>query len=171
MSSFEGLLEASGAKFVYVLDPDRPEGRIGTMSAGWRMSRLAARPAQLLATCCTTASVPPGNPSWSTRAGSPGGPSRLEVRPGPDGQLWVGGPGRGRTLPRRPDVTAAAFPLGQHWRARRHPANGTNPQRFVANCIHIAQIWSVAATELQPPDGAPTGGDAPRLAPTLGHAL
>jgi len=24
---FEGLLEASGAKFVYVLDPDRPEGR------------------------------------------------------------------------------------------------------------------------------------------------
>ena len=24
---FERLLEASGAKFVYVLDPDRPEGR------------------------------------------------------------------------------------------------------------------------------------------------
>ena len=24
---FEGLLDASGAKFVYVLDPDRPEGR------------------------------------------------------------------------------------------------------------------------------------------------
>jgi trans-2,3-dihydro-3-hydroxyanthranilate isomerase len=23
---FEGLLDASGAKFVYVLDPDRPEG-------------------------------------------------------------------------------------------------------------------------------------------------
>jgi hypothetical protein len=24
---FEGILDASGAKFVYVLDPDRPEGR------------------------------------------------------------------------------------------------------------------------------------------------
>ena len=73
---FEALLEASGAKFVYVLDPDRPEGR--TWDNAGRVEDVATGSAAgpAAATCCTTASVPPRNPSWSSRAGSPGGPAR-----------------------------------------------------------------------------------------------
>ena len=79
---FEALLDASGAKFVCVLDPDRPDGR--TWDNAGRVEDVATgspRPSRPRATCCTTASVPPGNPSWSSRAGSPGGPARSRFTP------------------------------------------------------------------------------------------
>lgn len=73
---FERLLNVSGAKFVYVLDPDRPEGR--TWDNAGRAEDVATGSAAgpAAATCCTTASVPPGSRCWSIRAGSPGGPAR-----------------------------------------------------------------------------------------------
>ena len=109
---FEGLLDASGAKFVYVLDPDRPEGR--TWDNADRVEDVATGSAACLppATCCTTASVPPENPSWSTRAGSPGGPARSRSALARTAGLGrrAGSTCRGWTLPRPSDLTAAPPP-------------------------------------------------------------
>ena len=88
---FEGLLEACGAKFVYVLDPDRPEGR--TWDNAGRVEDVAtgsaAGPRRL-----------PAAPPHPSRRGAAlvhqgrftGRPSTIEVRPATDGRLWVGGP-------------------------------------------------------------------------------
>jgi trans-2,3-dihydro-3-hydroxyanthranilate isomerase len=89
---FEGLLEASGAKFVYVLDPDRPEGR--TWDNSGRVEDVAtgsaAGPAAgyLLHHGVRSA----GEPILVHQGRFTGRPSTIEVRPGPDGRLWVGGP-------------------------------------------------------------------------------
>jgi predicted PhzF superfamily epimerase YddE/YHI9 len=58
---FEGLLEASGAKFVFVLDPDRPEGRTWD-NAGQMEDVATGSAARPLATCCGTAYIPAGSP-------------------------------------------------------------------------------------------------------------
>jgi trans-2,3-dihydro-3-hydroxyanthranilate isomerase len=89
---FEGLLEASGAKFVYVLDPDRPEGR--TWDNAGRVEDVAtgsaAGPAAgyLLHHGVHTVT----EPILIHQGRFTGRPSTIEVRPGPDGRLWVGGP-------------------------------------------------------------------------------
>ncbi len=89
---FEGLLEASGAKFVYVLDPDRPEGR--TWDNAGRVEDVAtgsaAGPAAgyLLRHGVRSAS----RPLLIHQGQFTGRPSTIEVRPGLDGRLWVGGP-------------------------------------------------------------------------------
>jgi trans-2,3-dihydro-3-hydroxyanthranilate isomerase len=89
---FKGLLEASGAKFVCVLDPDRPEGR--TWDNAGRVEDVATGSAAGSAAGYPAA---PRRPSpRGIPAGSPGPvhrrPSTIEVRPGRDGRLWVGGP-------------------------------------------------------------------------------
>ena len=78
----------SGAKFVYVLDPDRPEGRtwdnagrvedVATGSAAGYLLHHGVRP--------------PGEPLLVHQGRFTGRPSTIEVRPGRDGRLWVGGP-------------------------------------------------------------------------------
>jgi trans-2,3-dihydro-3-hydroxyanthranilate isomerase len=85
---FGALLETSGAKFVYVLDPDRPEGRtwdnagrvedVATGSAAGYLLHHRIRPAR--------------EPLLVHQGRSTGRPSTIEVHPSPDGRLWVGGP-------------------------------------------------------------------------------
>lgn len=89
---FEQLLNTCGAKFVYVLDPDRPEGR--TWDNTGRVEDVATG----------SAAGPAAGylPQHGVRAGNEpivihqgqftGRPSTIEVRPDPDGQLRVGGP-------------------------------------------------------------------------------
>ncbi len=89
---FEELLAASGAKFVYVLDPDRPEGR--TWDNAGRVEDVAtgsaAGPA---AGYLMHHRVRPAGEPFSIHQGRfTGRPSTIEIRPGPDGRLWVGGP-------------------------------------------------------------------------------
>ena len=97
------FLSVSGAKFVYVLDPDRPEGR--TWDNAGRVEDVATGSAAgpAAATCCTTASVPPGSRCWSIRAGSPGGPARSRFAPAPTaGCGWAGRSRRSRRDASRP---------------------------------------------------------------------
>jgi PhzF family phenazine biosynthesis protein len=89
---FEELLAASGAKFAYVLDPDRPEGR--TWDNAGRIEDVAtgsaAGPA---AGYLIRHGVRPRGESLLIHQGRfTGRPSTIEVRPEPDGRLWVGGP-------------------------------------------------------------------------------
>src|ERR1700761_520617 len=89
---FERLLNLSGAKFVYVLDTDRPEGR--TWDNAGRVEDVAtgsaAGPAAgyLLHHGVRRA----GEPLVVHQGHFTGRPSTIEVRPGPGGRLWVGGP-------------------------------------------------------------------------------
>ena len=89
---FEGLLGASGAKFVYVLDPDRPEGR--TWDNAGRVEDVATGSAAGPAAgyLLHHGVRPTGEPLLIHQGRFTGRPSTMEVRPGPDGQLWVGGP-------------------------------------------------------------------------------
>ena len=89
---FDGLLEASGAKFVYVLDPDRPEGR--TWDNAGRVEDVATGSAAGPAAgyLLHHGVHPAGQPLLIHQGQFTGRPSTIEVRPGPDGRLWVGGP-------------------------------------------------------------------------------
>jgi trans-2,3-dihydro-3-hydroxyanthranilate isomerase len=89
---FEGLLGASGAKFVYVLDPDRPEGR--TWDNAGRIEDVATGSAAGPAAgyLLHHGVRPPGEPMLVHQGQFTGRPSTIEVRPGADGRLWVGGP-------------------------------------------------------------------------------
>jgi PhzF family phenazine biosynthesis protein len=89
---FEGLLGASGAKFVYVLDPDRPEGR--TWDNAGRIEDVATGSAAGPAAgyLLHHGVRPPGEPVLVHQGQFTGRPSTIEVRPGADGRLWVGGP-------------------------------------------------------------------------------
>jgi trans-2,3-dihydro-3-hydroxyanthranilate isomerase len=89
---FEELLAGSGAKFAYVLDPDCPEGR--TWDNVGRIEDVAtgsaAGPA---AGYLIRHGVRPCGESLLIHQGRfTGRPSTIEVRPEPDGRLWVGGP-------------------------------------------------------------------------------
>jgi len=89
---FEQLLSVSGAKFVYVLDPDRPEGR--TWDNAGRVEDVATGSAAGPAAgyLLHHGVRPAGEPLLIHQGRFTGRPSTIEVRPGPDGQLWVGGP-------------------------------------------------------------------------------
>ena len=89
---FEGLLGASGAKFVYVLDPDRPEGR--TWDNAGRVEDVAAGSAAGPAAgyLLPHGVRPAGEPVVVHQGRFTGRPSTIDVGPGPDGRLWVGGP-------------------------------------------------------------------------------
>jgi len=89
---FEALLEASGAKFVYVLDPDRPEGR--TWDNAGRVEDVATGSAAGPAAgyLLHHGVRPATEPILVQQGRFTGRPSTIEVRPGPDGRLWVGGP-------------------------------------------------------------------------------
>jgi len=89
---FEELLAASGAKFVYVLDPDRPEGR--TWDNAGRIEDVATGSAAGPAAGYLLHHEvrPRGEPLLIHQGRFTGRPSTIEVRPEPDGRLWVGGP-------------------------------------------------------------------------------
>jgi len=89
---FEALLAASGAKFVYVLDPDRPEGR--TWDNAGRIEDVATGSAAGPAAgyLLHHGVRPRGEPMLIHQGRFTGRPSTIEVRPEPDGRLWVGGP-------------------------------------------------------------------------------
>jgi predicted PhzF superfamily epimerase YddE/YHI9 len=89
---FEKLLAASGAKFVYVLDPDRPEGR--TWDNAGRVEDVATGSAAGPAAgyLMHHGVRPRGEPFLIHQGQFTGRPSTIEIRPGPDGRLWVGGP-------------------------------------------------------------------------------
>jgi trans-2,3-dihydro-3-hydroxyanthranilate isomerase len=89
---FEGLLAASGAKFAYVLDPDRPEGR--TWDNAGRIEDVATGSAAGPAAgyLMHHGVRPRGEPLLIHQGRFTGRPSTIEVRPEPDGRLWVGGP-------------------------------------------------------------------------------
>jgi trans-2,3-dihydro-3-hydroxyanthranilate isomerase len=89
---FERLLGSSGAKFVYVLDPDRPEGR--TWDNAGRVEDVATGSAAGPAAgyLLHHGVHPAGEPLLIHQGQFTGRPSTIEVRPGPDGRLWVGGP-------------------------------------------------------------------------------
>lgn len=89
---FEALLQEIGAKFVYVLDPERPEGR--TWDNAGRVEDVAtgsaAGPA---AGYLMRHQVRPNDEPLLLHQGQyTGRPSTIRVRPEPDGRLWVGGP-------------------------------------------------------------------------------
>jgi trans-2,3-dihydro-3-hydroxyanthranilate isomerase len=89
---FERLLNVSGAKFVYVLDPDRPEGR--TWDNAGRVEDVATGSAAGPAAgyLLHHGVRPAGEPLLVHQGRFTGRPSTIEVRPSPDGRLWVGGP-------------------------------------------------------------------------------
>jgi trans-2,3-dihydro-3-hydroxyanthranilate isomerase len=89
---FEGLLDASGAKFAYVLDPDRPEGR--TWDNAGRVEDVATGSAAgpAVGYLLHHGVRPAAEPILVHQGRFAGRPSTIEVRPGPDGRLWVGGP-------------------------------------------------------------------------------
>ncbi|MGB6578417.1 MAG: PhzF family phenazine biosynthesis protein [Streptosporangiaceae bacterium] len=89
---FEELLAASGAKFVYVLEPDRPEGR--TWDNAGRIEDVATGSAAGPAAgyLMHHGARPRGEPLLIHQGRFTGRPSTIEVRPEPDGRLWVGGP-------------------------------------------------------------------------------
>jgi len=89
---FEELLAASGAKFVYVLDPDRPEGRTWD-NAGRTEDVATGSAAGPAAGYLLHHQVRPRGQTLLIHQGRfAGRPSTIEVRPEPDGRLWVGGP-------------------------------------------------------------------------------
>ena len=89
---FGELLAAIGAKFAYVLDPDRPEGR--TWDNAGRIEDVATGSAAGPAAgyLMRHGVRDRGEPLLIHQGRFTGRPSTIEVRPGPDGRLWVGGP-------------------------------------------------------------------------------
>jgi PhzF family phenazine biosynthesis protein len=89
---FDELLATGGAKFAYVLDPDRPEGR--TWDNAGRVEDIATGSAAGPAAgyLMHHGARPAGQPVVIHQGRFTGRPSTIEVRPGSDGRLWVGGP-------------------------------------------------------------------------------
>ncbi len=71
-----------------MLDPDRPEGR--TWDNAGQVEDVAAGPAA--GYLLHHGVRPAGEPLLVHQGRLTGRPSTIEVRPGPDGRLWVGGP-------------------------------------------------------------------------------
>jgi len=89
---FEALLQDVGAKFVYVLDPERPEGR--TWDNAGRVEDVATGSAAGPAAGYLMRHHvrPDDKPVLLHQGQYIGRPSTIRVRPEPDGRLWVGGP-------------------------------------------------------------------------------
>jgi trans-2,3-dihydro-3-hydroxyanthranilate isomerase len=89
---FEALLERVGAKFVYVLDPLRPEGR--TWDNAGRVEDVATGSAAgpAAAYLMRHRVVPEDQPIVLHQGQHVGRPSSIRVTPAPEGRLWVGGP-------------------------------------------------------------------------------
>jgi len=89
---FELLLREVGAKFVYVLDPERPEGR--TWDNAGRVEDVATGSAAGPAAgyLMHHGVRRDDEPLLIHQGQYTGRPSTIRVRPEPDGRLWVGGP-------------------------------------------------------------------------------
>jgi trans-2,3-dihydro-3-hydroxyanthranilate isomerase len=89
---FELLLQEVGAKFVYVLDPERPEGR--TWDNAGRVEDVATGSAAgpAAAYLMVHEVIPEDEPLLLHQGQYTGRPSTIRVRPEADGRLWVGGP-------------------------------------------------------------------------------
>ena len=91
-AGFEELLAGCGAKFVYVLDPARPEGRTWD-NAGRTEDVATGSAAGPAAGYLLHHGVhPAGEPVLLHQGQYTGRPSTIDVRPDPEGRLWVGGP-------------------------------------------------------------------------------
>lgn len=89
---FEALLREVGAKFVYVLDPERPEGRTWD-NAGLIEDVATGSAAGPAAGYLMRHGVHNADePLLLHQGGYTGRPSTMRVRPQSDGRLWVGGP-------------------------------------------------------------------------------
>lgn len=90
--NFEGLLSEFGAKFVYVLDPNTPEGR--TWDNAGRVEDVATGSAAGPAAgyLFSHQMRPAGEPFLLRQGRFVGRPSTIEIRPDPTGRVWVGGP-------------------------------------------------------------------------------
>ncbi len=90
-TNFEALLQEVGAKFVSVLDPERPEGR--TWDNTGRVEDVATGSAAGPAAgyLMRHQSRPDDEPLLLHQGQYTGRPSTMRVRPEPDGRLWVGG--------------------------------------------------------------------------------
>ncbi|MEP7035857.1 MAG: PhzF family phenazine biosynthesis protein [Actinomycetota bacterium] len=88
---FETLLQEVGAKFVYVLDPERPEGR--TWDNAGRVEDVATGSAAGPAAgyLMRHQARPDDEPILLHQGQYTGRPSTIRVRTGPGGRLWVGG--------------------------------------------------------------------------------
>lgn len=91
-AGFEELLAGCGAKFVYVLDPARPEGR--TWDNAGRTEDVATGSAAGPAAgyLLHHGVYPAGAPLLLHQGQYTGRPSTIEVRPDQEGRIWVGGP-------------------------------------------------------------------------------
>jgi trans-2,3-dihydro-3-hydroxyanthranilate isomerase len=89
---FEARLEDVGAKFVYVLDPEVPEGR--TWDNAGRVEDVATGSAAgpAAAYLIRHHMHPTGEPVIMHQGRFVARPSTMRVRPEGDGRLWVGGP-------------------------------------------------------------------------------
>jgi PhzF family phenazine biosynthesis protein len=90
--SFEAMLAESGAKFVYVLDPDTPEGR--TWDNAGRVEDVATGSAAgpAAAYLLENGVYPADIPLQIAQGRFTGRPSTIEVRREQNGHYWVGGP-------------------------------------------------------------------------------
>jgi PhzF family phenazine biosynthesis protein len=101
---FEALLQELGAKFVYALDPERPEGR--TWDNAGRVEDVATGSAAgpAVGYLIRHGLRRDDGPVLLHQGQYAGRPSTIQVRPASGGRLWVGGPvapvatGRFRTL-------------------------------------------------------------------------
>jgi trans-2,3-dihydro-3-hydroxyanthranilate isomerase len=89
---FGALLAEVEATFVYVLDPERPEGR--TWDNAGRVEDVATGSAAgpAAAYLMQYHAHPPGEPLVLHQGRYVGRPSTIAIRPEPGGRLWVGGP-------------------------------------------------------------------------------
>jgi trans-2,3-dihydro-3-hydroxyanthranilate isomerase len=89
---FGALLAEVGAAFVYVLDPERPEGR--TWDNAGRVEDVATGSAAgpAAAYLMRHHAYPRDEPVLLHQGRHVGRPSTMRIRPGVDGRLWVGGP-------------------------------------------------------------------------------
>lgn len=91
-AGFEDLLAGCGAKFVYVLDPARPEGRTWD-NAGRTEDVATGSAAGPAASYMLHHGVrPAGAPVLLHQGQYAGRPSTIEIRQDQDGRIWVGGP-------------------------------------------------------------------------------
>jgi trans-2,3-dihydro-3-hydroxyanthranilate isomerase len=88
---FEALLQQVGAKFVYLLDPDRPEGR--TWDNAGRVEDVATGSAAGPAAgyLMRHRIHPDDKPLLIHQGQYTGRPSTIRVRPATGGRVWVGG--------------------------------------------------------------------------------
>ena len=89
---FEAQLAGVGAKFAYVLDPDRREGRSWDNTGATEDIATGSAAGPAAAFLAAHGLAGPGEPVLIRQGRFLGRPSTITVRPDSQGDLWVGGP-------------------------------------------------------------------------------